>query len=141
MDRECERTDRGSDVMSPNPRSNRNLLNSTRSCALRLEHFGVGRNEHWGSGAETECDSYSQTASVPLVSDNQGGIFLVINSAHDRRLKHVDICYHFIREYVDANHVSIVYISIDNMIADILTKPLKRIKFELFCKKLGISND
>ena len=84
---------------------------------------------------------YGQTAPVPLVSDNQGGIFLSVNPAHDRRLKHVDIRYHFIREYVESQRVNIVYISTDEMLADILTKPLGRVKFEAFCAKLGIGND
>ena len=72
------------------------------------------------------------------MSDNQGGIFLAINPAHDRRLKHVDIRYHFIREYVESKRVNIVYISTNEMIADILTKPLGRTKFELFRNQLGL---
>jgi hypothetical protein len=84
--------------------------------------------------------SYLPTAPTPLVSDNQGGIFLAINSAHDRRLKHVDIRYHFIREYVESKCINIVYISTDDMIADILTKPLGRVKFEYFRKLLGIDH-
>lgn len=81
---------------------------------------------------------YKPSGPIPLVSDNQGGIFLAVNPAHDRRLKHVDIRYHFIREYVESKCVNIVYISTDNMIADILTKPLRRTKFEFFQSKLGI---
>lgn len=94
----------------------------------------------WLTSLQREID-YGQTSPVPLVSDNQGGIFLAVNPAHDRRLKHVDIRYHFIREYVTSNLVNIVYISTDNMIANILTKPLERVKFEHFCKKLGIGNN
>jgi hypothetical protein len=83
---------------------------------------------------------YSPTAPTPLVSDNQGGIFLAINPTHDRQLKHVDICYHFIREYVESKRINIVYISTNDMIADILTKPLERVKFEYFRKLLGINH-
>lgn len=82
---------------------------------------------------------YGTSSPTPLVSDNQGGIFLAINPAHDRRLKHVDIRYHFIREYVEGKRVTIVYISTNNMIADILTKPLERVKFEYFRERLGLS--
>ena len=93
----------------------------------------------WLTSLQKEI-GYSQSAPVPLVSDNQGGIFLAVNPAHDRRLKHVDIRYHFIREYVESNRIDIVYISTDEMIADILTKPLGRVKFERFCRKMGIGN-
>ena len=93
----------------------------------------------WLTSLQKEI-GYAQTAPTPLVSDNQGGIFLAVNPAHDRRLKHVDIRYHFIREYVESKRVNIVYISTDDMIADILTKPLGRIKFEYFREGLGVGD-
>ena len=64
----------------------------------------------WLTSLQKEI-GYGTTSPTPLVSDNQGGIFLAINPAHDRRLKHVDIRYHFIREYVEGKRVTIVYIS------------------------------
>jgi hypothetical protein len=83
---------------------------------------------------------YLPTAPTPLVSDNQGGIFLAINSAYDCQLKHVNICYHFIQEYVESKCVNIVYISTNDIIADILTKPLGRVKFKYFRKLLEIDH-
>jgi hypothetical protein len=93
----------------------------------------------WLTSLQKEI-GYSPTAPTPLVSDNQGGIFLAINPAHDRQLKHVDICYHFIREYVESEHINIVYISTNDIIADILTKPLGHVKFKYFRKLLGIDH-
>jgi hypothetical protein len=49
----------------------------------------------WLTSLQKEI-GYSPTAPTPLISDNQGGIFLAINPAHDCQLKHVDIRYHFI---------------------------------------------
>ena len=92
----------------------------------------------WLTSLQREI-GYTQTSPTPLVSDNQGGIFLAINPAHDRRLKHVDIRYHFIRENVESKQVDIVYISTDDMTADIRTKPLGRTKFEYHRTRLGIS--
>lgn len=91
----------------------------------------------WLTSLQREI-GFPQEGPVPMVSDNQGGIFLAINPAHDRRLKHVDIRYHFIREFVEDNRVEIVYISTDDMIADILTKPLGAKKHEKFRKALGL---
>ena len=56
------------------------------------------------------------------------------------RTKHIDIRYHFIREYVESKRVNIVYISTNNMIADILTKLLGPTKFEHFRIGLGLTN-
>ena len=91
----------------------------------------------WLTSLQKEI-GYGTGTPTPLVSDNQGGIFLAINPAHDRRLKHVDIRYHFIREFVESKRVSIVYISTEDMITDIFTKPLGRVKFEKFRKQLGL---
>ena len=82
---------------------------------------------------------YGSKGPVPLVTDNQGGIFLAVNPAHDRRLKYVDIRYHFIREYVEEGCVNIVYVSTDKMIANTLMKPLGTTKFEGFQSQLGIT--
>ena len=76
---------------------------------------------------------------MPLITDNQGSIFLAVNPAHDHRLKHIDIWYHFIHEYVEEGRVNIVYVSTDKMIADTLTKPLGTTKFEGFRSQLGIT--
>ena len=84
---------------------------------------------------------YESNGPVPLVADNQGGIFLAVNPAHDRRLKHVNIYYHFICEYIEEEHINIVYVATDKMIADTLTKPLGTMKFEGLWSQLGITTD
>ena len=92
----------------------------------------------WLSALQREI-GYGSKGPVSLVADNQSGIFLAVNPAHDRRLKHVDIRYHFICEYVEEGCVNIVYVSTDKMIADTLTKPLGTTKFEGFRSQLGIT--
>ena len=67
-------------------------------------------------------------------------VFKASTLQHNHRLKYVDICYHFIRKYVKSKHVNIVYISTDDMIADILIKPLGRIKFKYFREGLGVGD-
>ena len=83
---------------------------------------------------------YAPTGPMPLLSDNQGAIFNAINPAHDRRLKHMDLSYHFIRDFVEQGRIDIRYVPTDEMIADTLTKPLGRTKFEYFRTLLGVSN-
>ena len=92
----------------------------------------------WLTALQKEI-GYGSNSPVPLVADNQGGIFLAVNPAHDRQLKHVNIHYHFICEYVEEGCVNIVYIATDKMIADTLTKPLGTMKFEGFWSQLGIT--
>jgi hypothetical protein len=70
--------------------------------------------------------------------DNIGAIFLAENRNTSERTKHVDIRYHFVREMIDKNFLSVKFVPTDQNIADIFTKNLDNKKFEFFQKKLGI---
>lgn len=59
-----------------------------------------------------------------MCADNDGSIFLAVNPAHDRRTKHIDIRYHYIREFIDDGFAKIYYINTHDQLADILTKNL-----------------
>ena len=56
---------------------------------------------------------------------------------HDRS-KHIEIRFHFIRDYVQRGAVELQYISTDEQVADILTKSLGRGNFVFFRDKLGV---
>jgi hypothetical protein len=64
------------------------------------------------------------TLSTPIFSDNQGYIALARDPVAYSRTKHIDVRYHYIRELVAFNKVTIEYIPIKEIVADILTKPL-----------------
>jgi hypothetical protein len=73
---------------------------------------------------------YPQTDPTPLFGDNQSAIRLVKNPEYHKRTKHIDIQYHFIREKFENGEIDISYISTDQQVADIMTKPLPCDKFE-----------
>jgi hypothetical protein len=56
---------------------------------------------------------------------------------HDRS-KHIEICYHYIHDMVQRGTLNLQYVSTDEHVADVLTKPLSHVKFEHFRDKLGI---
>jgi hypothetical protein len=56
--------------------------------------------------------------------DNQSTIAIALNPVHHQRTKHIDVRVHFLREHVKNKDVDIVYCPTEDMIADILTKPL-----------------
>ena len=68
-----------------------------------------------------------------LLCDNQSSIKL----AHTRT-KHIEIHYHFVREKVLSKEVDLSHVSTGEPVADILTKPLGRTKFEKFRSELGL---
>ena len=56
---------------------------------------------------------------------------------HDK-LKHIEIRYHYIRDMVRRGAVKLQNVGTNEQVADVLTKPLSRVKFEYFRDKLGI---
>ena len=56
---------------------------------------------------------------------------------HDKS-KDIEIKYHYIRDMVQREAVKIQYVTTEEQIADILTKPLARLKFKYFRENLGV---
>jgi hypothetical protein len=70
--------------------------------------------------------------------DNQSCIKLSENPVFHDRSKHIEIRYHFIRDWVHRGAVQLQYISTDDQVADILTKALPRGKHVFFRDKMGL---
>ena len=56
---------------------------------------------------------------------------------HDKS-KHIKIKYHYVRNMVQRGAVRLQYVTMDKSIANVLTNPLARVKFEYFREKLGV---
>ena len=56
---------------------------------------------------------------------------------HDKS-NHIEIKFHHIRDIVQRGAVKLQYVMMDEQIADVLTKPLARVKFEHFRENLGV---
>ncbi|THG94569.1 hypothetical protein EW026_g6932 [Hermanssonia centrifuga] len=61
---------------------------------------------------------------ITVYSDNQGAIALSKDDRFHTRTKHIDIRFHFVRQYVEDGTLSITYLPTDRMLADALTKAL-----------------
>ena len=75
---------------------------------------------------------------IVIHCDNQSCIRLSENPVFHDRSKHIEIRYHFIRDYVKRGAVELQYISTDEQVADILMKSLGRGKHIHFRDKLGV---
>ena len=67
---------------------------------------------------------------IVINEDNQGAITMAKNPVGHARTKHIDKRYHFVREGVQNGTIILKYVATDEMIADILTKPLPKHPFE-----------
>jgi hypothetical protein len=70
--------------------------------------------------------------------DNQSSINIAKNLIFHARTKHVEAQYHFVRENLQSNEITLMYCNTSENVADIFTKPLGKIKFELFREMLGV---
>lgn len=69
---------------------------------------------------------------VKLYVDNQSAISLMKTGVMNKRSKHIDVRYHFIHEKIVSGEINVEYCPTNNQIADILTKPLCKVKFNYF---------
>ncbi|KAM0018090.1 putative RNA-directed DNA polymerase [Helianthus debilis subsp. tardiflorus] len=77
---------------------------------------------------------------ITLRVDNVSAIALMKNPVFHGRSKHIDTRYHFIRECVENEDITVEHISGELQRADILTKALARIKFATMRELLGIQD-
>jgi len=73
-----------------------------------------------------------------LMVDNQPAIALAKNPVLHDRSKHIDVKFHFLRDCVDGGRSSLEFVEIDRQLADVLTKPLDRLRFTELKKMIGM---
>jgi hypothetical protein len=80
----------------------------------------------------------SEMEATTILCDNQSCIKMTETPIFHDRSKHIEIHYHYIRDMVQRGALKLLYVSTDEQVVDVLTKPLSRVKFEHFRDKLGI---
>lgn len=70
-----------------------------------------------------------------IFEDNNGAIDLAVEPKYRPRTKHMGIKYHHFRQHVRNKTIWIRHIDTNGQIADIMTKPLERGKFEYLRKR------
>ncbi|GJT98735.1 putative RNA-directed DNA polymerase [Tanacetum coccineum] len=75
---------------------------------------------------------------VTLFVDNQSALELMKNPVFHGRSKHIDIRFHFIRECVENGEITVAHVCGKEQKADILTKPLAKVKHEEMRNLMGI---
>lgn len=78
------------------------------------------------------------TTATIMYEDNQGCIKLANNDKMNARTKHIDVRHHHLRDLINCDVINFVYCETNMMIADALTKPLPRPKFEELRFAIGL---
>lgn len=79
-----------------------------------------------------------QNCPTDIFCDNKVAIQIAKNRVMHGRTKHIDTRYHFIRELIKDDQISIMQCGTNEQVADVFTKALPKHKFEFFLEKLGV---
>jgi hypothetical protein len=72
---------------------------------------------------------FTQHTPTTLYEDNKSTIALLNQPSNANRTKHVAIRFSYLRERIEEKEITMEYLKTEDMISDILTKPLARIPF------------
>ncbi|GJS37449.1 hypothetical protein Tco_0535831 [Tanacetum coccineum] len=100
------------------------------------DHVGCQDTRHSTSGSA----QFLGDKLIPLYYDNKSTIALCCNNVQHSRAKHIDICYHFIKDQVENGIVELYFVRTEYQLADIFTKPLPRERFNFLIDKLGMKS-
>ena len=93
----------------------------------------------WLRGLLGELSSCSD--KIDILCDSQSAIHLTKDQMFHERTKHIDIKYHFVRDVISRGDISVKKISTHENPADMLTKPLPRIKFKHCLNLIGVADN
>ena len=81
---------------------------------------------------------YTSSHPSPLWIDNQSCITVAKNPEHHGRMKHLDLCFYWLRDKVEKKVITPAHVPTEDMPADLLTKPLAKPKVEKFRMLMGL---
>lgn len=75
---------------------------------------------------------------VTVKTDSQSCIALIRDSKFSNRTKHIDIKYHYVKDMARQDVIELEYVSSEDNVADMMTKPLNSTKISKFRTLVGI---
>ena len=77
---------------------------------------------------------------ITIYEDNQGAIELTKITKNHSRTKHIDVRYHFIKDLIKTDKITVTHIGTKEMQADMFTKALSSPQFIYLRNKIGVSS-
>lgn len=84
-----------------------------------------------------EIGCFDEMKPICIYGDNQSAQNLAKHCMYHSRSKHIDIRHHFIRDLLQNKEIIVKYMDTNELVADILTKNLKKQKHQSMFNKIG----
>ena len=81
---------------------------------------------------------YDQTKATPILEDNQAVIKLSKNPENHKHTKHISTRHFFVRQRSNAGEIQLIGCKTQDMIADLLTKPLTGQRTQILSEMFGL---
>jgi hypothetical protein len=75
---------------------------------------------------------------VPLLCDSTSAIIVAKNPVLHSKTKHIEVRYHFLRDHVEKGDIELSYVSTQDQLADIFTKPFDHATFARLRGEFGV---
>ena len=82
---------------------------------------------------------HEQEEQILIFCDNKLAIALSINRVFHEKSKHIDTWYHFIREMIHNDEISVTFCKLEDQFVDMFSKPLATELFEINRENIGVS--
>ena len=108
--------------------------------SLKAEYIAAveaGKEIVWMRQLLSEFEMTVKGPSI-LRIDNQSALSVSKNPEHHGGMKHLDLRYFWLRDQVTQEVIKPVFVSTEDMPADLLTKSLTRVKVDRFRRIMGI---
>jgi hypothetical protein len=129
----------GSTMISWSSRKHGSIAHSTTE-AEYIAASAASREAMWLRKLLSDLFS-AELESTVIHCDNQSCIKLSENSVFRDRSKHIEMRYHYVRDMMQKNILTIQYVPMAEQTANILIKPLSLTKFVYFRDKLGVAEN
>jgi len=87
----------------------------------------------------SELSDFAKKTPI-LYIDNASAIKLTKNPEYHKRSKHIEVQHFYVRERYLDDDIGIEQIDGRKQLADLLTKPIERVRFEIPCREIVITS-
>jgi hypothetical protein len=100
----------------------------------------IGVSEEFSQSVWTKYwleDAGYKVNKLNIYQDNKSAIVMLLNGKPSgRAARHINIRHFLIKNYIDEGIINLEYVNTDNMLVDVLTKPLQGKKLKFFTSKI-----